>query len=365
MVAIVDISSYGAVLDGVTYCDAAFNAAWATGAGIVTMGAGQARIANPLTIPGGKELRGWATNHYLSPGFSSTVICDNGVLEPVILNGGGGSLPTTLRGIDITRAGTTIPVSSKGFVVRNSDHVVIEDVQTHHHAIGYQIESQLRMSLTRVCTFDIAYTHANLIGAPEISLFDCRFGRNGGSGAVATNYIRVTGNVDTLKVKACTFSDPNGLVSAAFLFDSYANVNGVFLIEGNHFEQATNFLVTNNCSKIQRILLAGNSINVPGNLIAGVDDPTSDFQEMTWSGNNFGGAAPACFPGINGAVVGNNFKGPVVVNGGFVTFTGNTLQNDLTINGCFSRGAIVGNAISGVVNDCGSGSYVVNGNSHA
>ncbi len=351
MPTVVDVTSYGAIMDGVTDGYAAITNALASSAKVVIPNGGL-YVSQPVVVPAGKEVCGLASNHGPNTGFSSYIIGANGLNEVVVVDGGGGNLPVTVRGLGITRKPGPIPPGSKGLVLRRGDHVLIEDVQSHHHGKALQLEAQVRLNISRFCSFDVSEEHVNILGGIEPTFDNCRFGRNGVAGAQPTSYFRITGSPDTLRVKDCTFADNSGLVNHGFLFDNYSGPNGIFMLTNNHIEQMNHLLVTYHNVTVQRVILTGNSINIPGCLIAGADDPNWDFREFIMSGNNIGDVGMQCFPYVNGAVSGNNFAGSVTVQGGMIAFGSNTVQGDLNISGQFSRGRFGFNAVGGQINFC-------------
>lgn len=338
----------------------------------VVLDAKSYRLSAGIVVGAGKGIIGLGQNHSLNSGFfSSELIFDTSVLKCVSLDGGAGNVSVCLKGVEITRSGLnntsyTAPVNSVGLEVTRGDHVVIEDCYVWNHHSNIVVKAQLQIQINRCCFALAGNTHANLIGAPEILFTNCRFGRNGlPSGTVSTqNYIRVTGNVDTLRFSGCVFADASGTPDYFCFFDTYSNPNGIFYFENCHIEGWTILFLTQGTTKVQRLVLnacTATSDNSSSNIISGVDSAFGDFQDIVISGNVFGGPWAAGFPSVTGTIVGNSFGGQVNIDSGDLIFGNNRLQGNLILTGNFTRISATGNAVN-AIGDSSTGKKIVANN---
>lgn len=346
---------FGAVGDGTTDDSTAINRCLSVTTGECHLSAKAfATGTTKITIGAGKTLVGDNSNTSIGGTIGTRLVASLSSAIVVEMDGGGGSLPVAIRGVQITRASGTIPSGSVGLKIVDGNYLLIDDVTINHHDKGIDNPNtsgnNLAVTINRAKLFDIDTTVFDL-NAPQVIINDSKYGRNGATGlAVPTTVFNFGSLVDTFILDHYVQGDPSGSAAQTFLFDSYSNANGIFNITNSHFETFTNFIVTaGTTTTIQRLALIGNTATIPSGttrVLAGATSPDDDFKQLVIMGNRFdGGGWTFDWPVLNSATItGNYFSSQVSLTGGSVSFTGNLVVGNIALSGAFNESAIFGNA---------------------
>ncbi len=287
-------------------------------------------------------------------------------LDPVVsLYGGSGSAAMSLRNIGITREDGNIPPHVRGLVIDQTDHTIIEDVYLWRHAVGCEVHGQLGVKLNRVTTSRITEAHIDLTGGPEITLIDCRMGRNGVSELHCQAFLRIAGNVDTMTMLRGQF---NGSADYGVLWLNYASPNGIFYFTNCHAEGwSAAFLVGGHgiSQKIQRIIITGCTITSSDSALQLVGGTLmKNLYEFIANSNLF--ACSLDFDQQEAFIItGNRFIGSVNINCGTGTFVGNVLYSSANLMGQMQGVVFLGNCFESPtarLSDNSTGQRVILGN---
>lgn len=378
---IISVKDFGAKGDGTTDDYASIQAAlnYANSSGIfaaVLLPPGSYRVSTGLIIPAGVTLYSEAGGEgYDGTDFTgaSEIVGDLSLPVIITLDGQSASSSTNMRRIFVRRAAGTIPASSVGVKVTNTDHCILEDVVVRRNAIGISVTGQLAVSLISCNTTECTDAHLLLQQVVEVTTINTRFGRNGGGDLPASCYVRLTGFVDTISFVRCQFNQSGPFVNGPiFHFSSYNSPNGIITVDDCHAESFDGPLILQDgpgSSSIQRFTLSSSQIHsdatdreLIGALPAGLD------QFMMVGNSSIIGKMT--FDQQTKLTVANNFiQGVLSINSGSGVVSGNKLYSGLNIAGTFPDGidhslVVCGNNLlgSGTVKVTATGNVLCYGN---
>lgn len=363
----VSARQFGAKGDGVTddapYIQSALN--WAASVfGSVRL-EGSHRVAAGITIPNGATLYSESSGE----GFSGStvtggaeIVGDLSVPVIVTLDGGAASNSANFRNVLVRRAAGNIPSGSIGVKTIRTDNCILEDIVSRRSAITFSVEGQLAVTLENCNSFEATETHLQLKNVVEVSLINCRFGRNGGADIQSSSYCRITGAVDTVNFTRCQFNQSGNNVAGPILdLVSYNSPNGIITLLGCHAEAFTGALVRQTgpgSSPLQRLTVSSSQIHSEGG--AGqelIQALTGGLVELNLNGNSSIVGKITLDQQPKFSVQGNFIHGQVTINQGSGSFSSNRLLSGLTVQGDFPEGsavAVIGNVL------CPSGPLVNN-----
>lgn len=188
------------------------------------------RLASGLTIPQGATLYSEAFNP--DGVYGTKLICDLAITPCVTVGSGTGSGGAgVIRNLWVTRAAGSIPAASVGVYFDAGYQSFGVGVYSTRHGIGYQWNgsgvSGVASYNTRLFSGIITGSHIKISGGwPEVYISDSRFGTNGGVDAVCTNYILLTGAVQSLNVSNSQFNQGANYCSNWLNFTGVTTVSG-------------------------------------------------------------------------------------------------------------------------------------------
>src|ERR1700688_110505 len=281
---VLNITDKGAKCDGSTNDATAINAALSSGATLVSFPNTLCRAASTINIPGGVSVIGGVFSPIYST-FGSEIICDAAVTPCVLAGSASSNAALSIRKFTITRTGTSSPTTTLiGLKIQNSSNVVLEDVMSFQHGIGYYFLSTPPFGLSIIATrlFGGAISDAYLVNDtyPEVKISQGRFGTNGANDYAANAFIRFTGGVgstaggpNTTYVDNFQFNQGSGGAVAhwlEFVSLAAAGVPAVdateFNFTNNHIENVSTAGIYSDASWniLNRLTLIGNLFNNPG-----------------------------------------------------------------------------------------------------
>lgn len=349
----------------------AFTNAMKVGASVVYVPKGTYSFTSGIVIPFAVELRGdgcFASN----PQAGGTVLSfANAVANCVTINNATNNGSSNLRGICVTRVGGAPPAGSIGVLCKGGYDIVLEEVFSLNHAIGFAWASDVTSTLgchcnaTKLYTGKISDTHIQHDTWAEIFISECRFGMNGGGDYNSNSYIRiqggstsnVAGGPNTFKVSKCQFNQgantanrwlafqnqTPGSISDIEIFsfvDCYIEDDVVGIFSDSTWPSITNLfmdsVVFNPSSSVQQFMSLNSATTLNDLHISNCNikcaftlAPASQFNFVQINNTHFLGAV---------SVTG--------VSNSTYSSTGNIISNGLTYAGSFGALVSVGDILS-------------------
>lgn len=335
---------YAAIQAALNYASASYRFAQ------VFLPAGRYRVSAGLVVPSGVILTGLgggngADTVNLSGGTS--IFADLSVPIVVTLNGGGASISTGIRNIFITRRPGSIPSGSVGLKIISSDNVIVNNVLSFRHSIGFYVNGQLDINFFQCNTGQITDTHVLIENAYAVAFTDCQFGRNGGTDLSCNHYVTIKTGGDTITFLRCQFNQTgNAVTGAAVFWDNWSSpTGGILSFTTCHFENyADYFVVQSGGGVIQRFQIINCVIypnSSPGQFFV---IAAGQLNQLNISNSSIYGSL-TIDQDVASNISNNFIVGDVVINVGSGCFVGNTLYSNLTIVGNFTNAYSVSNNV--------------------
>lgn len=357
------IADFGGVADwnGTTGTDnaTAFSnadaAASALGGADILLGPGSYYVGSTVTINARNRIMGQARPGV--PITNSAIIGALAVTPVLKLDGGAGSRSVAAFNLSVGRETGAVPSGAVGLEVTRSDVAVLEDVYSRGHEYGYKINTvAVGTNLTRCLSGAISKAHVWWTNGPELTLSDCRFGRNGALDVACEAYIRVEpgvgASIDGLRANMTHFNQSGATVGALIDFVGYTGTNGEFLFTSCHAEafSSPGYVVKADAAttELRRIKFVGGVITQSGQNFFSVDPAAnlSNFEMigLTTAFNvNLGAGS-----GSDYQVVGCFIEGNLSCTGGDnVSIVGNTVTGNVTLSGTITKLGFDANNIVG------------------
>jgi hypothetical protein len=339
---IVSVADYGAVGNGTTDDYAAVQAALTSspsGSTVVIPANMNCRVSAGVVVPAGKTLMGGGFGPNVV-NTTSMITGDLAVTPVVTLDGGGASVGVNLRNIGVSRAAGTVPTSSIGVLVQNSNQAVLQDVVVYRCDIGIKLLTTLGVHLSRCNTTIISGTHLWIEGSQQVHAIATYCGRNGGNDVSCNEYVRIKGNSDTVKFTQCQFNLSGGTASRAVYFDTYASANGIIGFSQCHFENNTTVVSQTGTTSVMRAAFNSCTVN---SAAQSLNVPSGFFTELVIVGCPFWAGPMTLDQCVSSRVMANRFYGDVILNQGSGAFIGNDCLGNLTVQGICAGLSVIGN----------------------
>ena len=329
---------YAAIQAALNYASASFRFAQ------VFLPAGRYRVSAGLVVPAGVTLTGLGGgNGYDTANVSggTSIFADLSVPIVVTLNGGAASISTGIINIFITRRPGSIPSGSVGLKTISSDNVIVDNVLSFRHSIGFYVNGQLNINFFLCNTSQITDTHVLIENTYEVAFTDCRFGRNGGADLSCNHYVTIKTSGDGIKFLRCQFNQSgNAVTGAAVFWDGWSSpTGGILSFTTSYFENyATNFIFQSGVGTgvIQRLEIINSVIYPNDHSYQFLQVLTGYLTELNISSCSLYG--PLTLDQQTHSNVSNNFLvGNVTINQGSGCFVGNTLYDGLLVEGTFTN----------------------------
>lgn len=378
------------------------------------------KCSSGLTVPNGVIPY---SNGFLpsSPPSGTQLVFDLSVATCVTI--GSASLDSGgIRGITVTRASGSIPSGSIGVLINTGYNIILEDILSDRHDIGYKwyanAPNGIAGMMTRCYTSGIQSDHIVVDGWPELRGSQCRFGANGSNNFACNSFIKLLNSAgggafpNSINFENTQFnqgSNPNAywidmeqMSATAFYFlftdchvenisiayiknTSSAYQIGRFSGKGCSFNTVVPFFALNPITQINQFELVGNFVSANTMDLSG----TTAMNSLTLTGNTFVGTT-ATFNstgsynpnaslnsigniwGNSSAVTieGDSWKSALIAD----TFSGSTLANNTTCKtvsiispggssiGSWTPVLSFGGGITGITYSTQSGAYQIVGN---
>jgi hypothetical protein len=384
----VSVKDFGATGNGSTDDTAAIQAALNSGARAVYVPAATYRCASGLTVPNNTTLYGESVNATSPTPLGSCLIFDLTVATCLTV-GVSGQTSTGVRNLTVTRASGTPASTTIGVYVQASYNVVLENVNSFSHGIGFYFKggaTGISAMSEKLFTGAIQDAHVVIDSWPESRFSECRFGSNGTADAACTAYIRVTGGnasnasggTNTGDFAQCQFNQGNSQKVTnliEFVNQTPSNIGDMstWRFTGNHVEQCHGIVKTDSTwPSLINLFFAGNDFNFDtefwtlnaattvvkklhfvGNFCGGspftLGGGTQVLTDTVFAGNTFDGFATFTGSGASTlSMAGNAFTGGISIAGAWSECLGNDLYNlggggyHNTATGAFGFGTING-----------------------
>lgn len=295
------------------------------------------RVSATVNIPEGKTLRALSLGSDPTVG-AATLMADLSLTPVVSIAGGAGNVNAAMFGVNVNRASGTPPANSVGIIVTNNNNAVLEDCYSLRHDIAIKLSGPLGTHITRCHTGAISTTHLWFENTQEVHVNDCRFGSNGSADVTCSEFFRIKGNVDTIRVTNTNCINGSGAISRCVYFDNLTSANGIFSFAQMHFESGigiTNFVdQTGTAVSVDRFSIVDSTVFVSfANNFFGAGIGSGFFTALTLNNNPTILGTFNLVGGVRYSISGNQWQDGITLNAGNGHFIGNKCLSTLTVTG--------------------------------
>ncbi len=294
----VSIHDFGAVGDGSTDCTDAINAALSSGVNYIFIPQGTYYCTGTVTIPPHVCLYGLGGPLVDNPpGYGAVLLFENTVSVCVQIGTENGTvhLASRMERVSVVRQGgssSTIPSGSIGVKVSNAQGVVIRDVVSYGHDIGFYAlagdPDGITLWIQSCNTGRIQTSHLVVDSFPEVRISDTRFGMNGTGDLACTNFVSITGGntsntaggPNTIAFTNCQFNQGANTVTNWINFNNQltdsVSDTGLVMVTNCYVETISYGIVSDSTwTTLRRLLISNTELNKDGAQWFNLDSATT------------------------------------------------------------------------------------------
>jgi hypothetical protein len=332
-------AAFGAMGDGHTNDAPAIQAALisAPGNGIIVVPPGVYLCEGDITIPQGVMLMGLscgAANAAQSGILGAELYFTGAVSTCVTLHGG--SARVAMRNLTINRS-VAAPLNSIGVLVDTANDALLEDVYVYRSATGVKLSGCFGTRMLGVTTSECTDSHYWIAASSETHFLACRAGKNGSASINCNQYIRISGNTDSIWASECNFNIAGGTVAQCLLIDTITSQNGPHTFSQCHFEVPTGtskFLSQTGSTNFSRLNLTACTVNFPGVMFDGTVG-SGFLVSYTMDSCTFVLPAMTLTGAVDTNIAATTFISAVTVSAGSGNISGN-FNSDVTLTGTYT-----------------------------